>query len=103
MVVHAGAWTQEDEAPMPDEKATLNEPQLRWSQMERSVVYLLTDPERYPPIWNVADIGREIDNDDPDAVVDPLCWAGLVHRIAGTYVVATPAAYRMVGLVGRTV
>jgi hypothetical protein len=67
--------------------------------MERDVLYLLTDPDQHPPIWMVADVGRQIETDDPMAVIRPLCGAGLVHR-TGDCVFASPAAYRMVGLVG---
>jgi hypothetical protein len=80
-----------------------NEQERKWDELERSVLYLLTDPDRYPPIWSVADIGREIDYFDPGSVVQPLCNAGLMHRIADGFVVATPAAYRMVQIVGQVI
>lgn len=44
------------------------------------IVYLLTDPDRYPTVWSIADIGREMSDQDPMAVVLPLCEAGLLHR-----------------------
>jgi hypothetical protein len=84
---------------MPDDEP--NEQAERWEARELAALYLLTDPEHYPPVWLIADIGREIDYFDPAAVVQPLCDAGLLHRLAGDFVVATPAAYRMVQLVGR--
>jgi hypothetical protein len=71
--------------------------------MERLVVYLLTDPEQYPTIWSVPDIGREIDYFDPEAVIYRLRNAGLVHRTSDDFVFATPAAHRMVSLVGHVV
>ena len=80
-----------------------NEQERKWDELERSTLYLLTDPDRYPPIWSVADLGREIDYFDPDAVVRPLCNAGLMHRVTDGLVVATPAAYRMVQIVGQVV
>jgi hypothetical protein len=80
-----------------------NEQERKWDELERSALYLLTDPDRYPPIWSVADLGREIDYFDPDAVVRPLCNAGLMHRVMDGFVVATPAAYRMVQIVGQVV
>jgi hypothetical protein len=85
---------------MPDEP---NEHPRKWDVMERETVYLLTDPERYPLIWSVADIGREVETGDPMAVVRPLCNAGLLHRTSDGFVFATPAAYRMVSLVGQVV
>jgi hypothetical protein len=81
---------------MPDEST----PDRDFGDMERAVLYLLTDPERHPTIWSVADIGREIQYFDPEAIVYPLRNAGLVHRI-GEYVFATPAAFHWVGLVGH--
>jgi hypothetical protein len=72
-----------------------------FGDMERDVVYLLTDPERYPMIWSVPDIGRELAYFDPMALVHPLVNAGLLHKTRDGYVFATPAAYHMVGLVGH--
>jgi hypothetical protein len=82
---------------MPDENPT---PAERYSMMEREAVYLLTDPGEHPPIYSVADIGRQLETSDPDAILRPLRNAGLIHRM-GEFVFATPAAYRMVGIVGR--
>jgi hypothetical protein len=71
--------------------------------MEREAVYLLTDPEGQPPIWSVADLGRELETSDPNAVVRPLVNAGLFNRTGDGFVFATPAAFKMVGLVGQVV
>ncbi len=73
-----------------------------FGNMERDALYLLTDPGRQPPIWSVADIGREIGYHDPEALVYPLHRAGLIHRVDG-FVFATPAAYHLVSLVGHAV
>jgi hypothetical protein len=84
---------------MPDENPTHD---LRdWDALERDVVYLLTDPDRSPTICSVADIGLALDTQDPMVLIRPLCGVGLLHRTADDFVFATPAAYRMVGLVGR--
>jgi hypothetical protein len=80
-----------------------NEQERKWDGMEREVVYLLTDPDRHPSIWSVPDIGREIDYFDPESVVYPLCRAGLVHKTSDGFVFATPAAHRMVAMVGHVV
>jgi hypothetical protein len=80
-----------------------NEQMRKWDSLERGVVYLLTDPERHPPIWSVPDIGRELDYFDPESVVRPLRGAGLLHQTTDGYVFATPAAYRMVSLLGHVV
>ncbi|MGP0100087.1 MAG: hypothetical protein ACLPUT_00490 [Solirubrobacteraceae bacterium] len=69
--------------------------------MEREALYLLTDPDRYPPVWSVPDMARQIETDDPIAVIRPLRNAGLVHTIAGGFVIATAAAFKMVQIVGQ--
>jgi AraC-like DNA-binding protein len=79
---------------MPNEDAI-----ERWEALEREAVYLLTDPDRYPPVWSVADLGREIGYSDPESLVRPLVNAGMLHRIGDGFVVATPAAYCMVRMV----
>ena len=78
-----------------------NEQAEKWDALEREAVYLLTDPDRYPLVWSVADLGRELDHHDPDSVVRPLVGAGLLHRLGDGFVVATAAAYRMVQFVGH--
>jgi hypothetical protein len=85
---------------MPDQP---NEQTRHWDAMERETLYLLTDPERYPPIWSIADVGREIEYHDPEAVIRPLCNAGLIHRTNDDFVFATAAAFRMVQMVGHVV
>jgi hypothetical protein len=84
---------------MPDHEP--NEQLRKYDEMERSIVYLLTDPDHYPPIWSIADVGREIATQDPDAVIRPLHNAGLIHRTSDDFVFATAAAFRMVQIVGR--
>ena len=88
-----------DENPTPGENLTRGD--RNWGDMERDVVYLLTDPERQPTVWSIADIGREMAYFDPEALIHPLLRGGLLHRIAGDYVIATPTAFHLVGLVGH--
>ena len=45
---------------MPDEP-TPNEHIRKWGAIERDALYILTDPDRYPTIWSVPEIGRELD------------------------------------------
>jgi hypothetical protein len=78
-----------------------NEQERKWDEMERALLYLLTDPDHYPTPWSVPDIGRELDYFDPDAVVWPLRNAGLVHKTTDGFVFATAAAFRMVRIVGH--
>ncbi|HXN37581.1 MAG TPA: hypothetical protein VN892_06075 [Solirubrobacteraceae bacterium] len=85
---------------MPDQP---NEPMRDFGNMEREIVYLLTDPSRCPTVWSVADIGREIGYADPEMLVRPLCGAGLLHRVSKEFVFATPGAFHLVSLVGQVV
>ena len=80
-----------------------NEQERRWDELERAVLYLLTDPDRYPMVWSVADLGRELDYFDPDSIVYPLRRAGLVHKTSDGFVFATAAAFRMVRIVGQVI
>jgi hypothetical protein len=84
---------------MPDENPTpgphLTRGERDWGEMERIVLYLLTDPEHQPTIWSIPDIGREMAYDDPDALVEPLWRAGLVHRLGKELV------FHFVSLVGH--
>jgi len=70
--------------------------------LEREAVYLVTSSDQ-PPIWALADIGRELETTDPDALVRPLVHAGLLNRTSENYVFATPAAFKWVKLVGHVV
>lgn len=85
---------------MPDENPT---PLREYDAMEREAVYLLTDPQSQPPIWALADMGRELGTHDPEAVVAPLIRAGLLNRTSDGYVFATPAAFKMVLMVGQVI
>ncbi|MGO9321601.1 MAG: hypothetical protein ACLQBY_12480 [Solirubrobacteraceae bacterium] len=78
-----------------------NEQMRKWDEMERDAIYLLTDPDHYPTIWSMADVGREMEYFDPESVLRPLCNAGLVHRTSDGFVFATAAAFRMVRIVGQ--
>jgi len=77
-------------------------PERDFSALEREMVYLMTSSEQ-PPIWAVADIGRELDTHDPEAIVLPLVRAGLVRRTSEDLVFATPAAFKWVEMVGHVV
>jgi hypothetical protein len=91
-----------DEKPNPDANKQTN-PDRDWGLMEREIVYLLTDPERYPAIWSIADIGRELDYFDPEPLIYSLRNAGLIHRTSDNFVFATAAAFRMVQMVGQVI
>jgi hypothetical protein len=72
-----------------------------FGELEQAVVYLLTDPDSYPTVWSIPDIGKEIDYFDPESVVYRLTNAGLAHKTSDGFVFASPAAWRMVQMVGR--
>jgi hypothetical protein len=55
-----------------------NEQERSWDELERDALYLMTDFGRYPAIWSIADLGRELDYFDPESIIRPLCNAGLV-------------------------
>lgn len=84
---------------MQDE-STRSQPS-RWERRELMALYLLTDPCRQPTLWSVVDIGRELEDSDPEAIVGPLVNAGLLHRTGDALVFATPAAFHLVSLVGH--
>jgi hypothetical protein len=46
-------------------------------------------------------LGRELDYFDPESLVSPLVQAGLLHRLGDDFVIATPAAHKMVCLTGQ--
>jgi hypothetical protein len=82
---------------MHDEDRT-NTQAEKWEGLEREAIYLLTDPDSYPTLWSLPDLGRELDHFDPEAVIRPLRLAGLVYRTSDGYVFATPAAFKMAHL-----
>jgi hypothetical protein len=79
------------------------DPLSAYEVLEREAVYLMTDPDRFQPIWSVEDIGRELEVENALDVVRPLIRAGLVNRTGDGYVFATRAAVRMVQMVGQVV
>lgn len=87
---------------MPDTQPTLH-PAERARQIELEIVYLLTDPEDNQRLWTLEDLAREVDDRDIMAYVQPLLWAGLVHRTSDGHIFASRAAVRQVQLVGHGV
>ncbi len=72
-------------------------------EIERNVLYLLTEPSDGQPLWSTEDIGREIEASDPMVPVRALHRAGLVNITSDGYVFATRAAVRLVQMVGHVV
>jgi hypothetical protein len=90
---------------MPEKNPTpgphLTRGEREFGAMERDVIYLLTEPARQPTVWSVADIGRELEYFDAEALTRPLCGKGLLHQVSDGFVIATPAAFHMADLVGH--
>ena len=70
--------------------------------LARETVYLMTSSDQ-PPVWALADIGRELATHDPEALVGPLVCSGLLYRTGDDFVFASPAAYRMVQMTGHVI
>jgi hypothetical protein len=90
---------------MPDENPTRapTRGERSFGDMERAVVYLLTDPCKQPTLWTLPDIGRELEYFDPEMLVEPLQRAGLLHRTSDGFVFASPAAFHLTALVGHVI
>jgi hypothetical protein len=87
---------------MPAEQPTpiLNE-QAR--ELEREIIYLLTDPDGHQPVWTLEDLARELGEPEITAYTRPLQCAGLIHCTPDGVVFASRAAVRQVQLVGHGV
>ncbi len=81
----------------------MSDPARAYDEMERDVLYLLTEPDDGQPLWSVEDIGRELESTDPMVPVRGLLRAGLIHRTCDGFVFATRAGVRMAQLVARAV
>jgi hypothetical protein len=72
-------------------------------QIERDVLYLLTEPSDGQPLWSAEDIGRETESTEPMVPVRALRRAGLVNITSDGYVFATRAGVRVTQLIGHDV
>lgn len=87
---------------MPDTQPT-PDPLGRARDIERDILYLLTDPEDSQPIWTLEDLAREMEERDITAYTRPLQASGLLHRTSDGHVFASRAAIRQIQLVGHGV
>jgi hypothetical protein len=88
---------------MPDAKRTHTDPALASDQLERDVIYLLTDPgdRRH---WSVQEVGNEIESQGAAAdALHALARAGLIHRDNDDFVFATRSAIRFRELIGEAI
>lgn len=81
----------------------IEDPARAYDEMERDVLYLLTEPSDGQPLWSVEDIGREIESKEAMTSVRGLMRAGLVNRTSDGFVFATRAGVRMAQLVERAI
>jgi glutamine synthetase adenylyltransferase len=76
-------------------------PAERMEQVERRVLYLLTDEQ---PVWSIEDLAREVENAEHVRIaVQELLGAGLVAKAGDGCVFATRATVRIVELIGGTI
>jgi hypothetical protein len=79
------------------------DPARSYDEVERDVLYLLTEPGDCQPLWSAEDIGRELESNEPMTPIRGLLRAGLVNRTSDGFVFATRAGVRMAQLVDRAV
>jgi hypothetical protein len=72
-------------------------------ELERNVLYLLTQPDDGQPLWSVEDIGREMECDEAITHVRGLRRAGLVNITSDGFVFATRAGVRVTQLIGHVI
>jgi hypothetical protein len=78
------------------------EPEPEYDVLARETVYLMTSSDQ-PPVWALADIGRELEINDPEALVRPLVCAGLLYCTREDFVFASPAAFKMTQMTGHII
>jgi hypothetical protein len=83
---------------------TITDPVRAFNMAQRDVLYFLTNPDDYQPVWSIDDLGRVLDNSvgAVDAVGE-LRRAGLIHQTSDGHVFATRAGVRLVQIIGRVV
>jgi hypothetical protein len=87
---------------MPDEQPILD-PLARAREIEREILYLLTEPEDNQPLWTLEDLGREMDEPEVINYIRALVRSGLVNLTSDGHVFASRAAVRHIQLVGHGV
>ncbi len=86
---------------MSDAQPSLTDPARESDQLERDVIYLLTDPEGQRH-WSVQEVGNEIESRGAAAdALHALARAGLIHRDSDDFVFATRPAIRFRELIGE--
>lgn len=85
---------------MPDAKPNRDLQDIE-NEVQRDILYALTNPEDNQPLWSLEDLAREME--DPNIIdsVNALHRAGLVNRTTEGYVFATRAAIHQIQIIGR--
>lgn len=87
---------------MSDTQPSLTDPARASDQLERDVIYLLTDRPEGQRHWSVQEVGNEIESQGAAAdALHALARAGLIHRDSDDFVFATRAAIRFRELIGE--
>jgi hypothetical protein len=87
---------------MPNEQRSQRDPALASDQLERDVIYLLTDRPEGQRHWSVQEVGSEIESQgDAADALRALARAGLIHRDSDDFVFATRPAIRFRELIGE--
>jgi hypothetical protein len=89
---------------MPDAQPSSSNPHAAPGYAEREILYALTNPFDNQPVWSLEDLGREVG--DQIAVADAVAMlhtAGLIHRTADGFVLASRATIRLIQIVGWAV
>jgi hypothetical protein len=87
---------------MPDQER-IHDPLRKAREVERDILYVLTDPEDNQPLWTLEDLGREMGEREIIDYINPLQRAGLVHCTSDGHVFASRAAVRHIQMVGHNV
>jgi hypothetical protein len=86
---------------MSETQTSQDDPARTSDELERDVIYLLTDNPEGHRHWSVQEVGNEIESEGEAAdALRGLARAGLIHRDSDDFVFATRAAIRFRELTG---
>lgn len=87
---------------MPDSQTTRDDPRSD-DEIERDILYLLTDREDGPTLWTIDEVNGAIERTDAVDHVGALVRHGLAHETSDSFVFASLAGVRVVEITGRVV
>lgn len=88
---------------MPAENPTRHDDPRSDSDIERDILYCLTDTDDGQPLWSADDIGRNLGLRHPGDYTYGLRRAGLIHETTDGFIFATRAGVRSVQMIGRVI